>query len=447
MANAEKKRRKLEGLKGLDNCKFLYFNVAMSSKVINLFKKIYDANRYTLKRFPTAIVATLVISFFTIKQIWNSNSMSKGAESFCLVACWVFFFSVMVQLALELFFQIKQHSKSQIIELAAQGLILICFLSSGYFLIRETSARFFLYYWGIIIVFALAILQLLSRLQSKEVVIPNCIVSAFISGIISSFICGGIILIQSAFELLILGLKSPTSDMTESVAVVCFCILMPFLFLSYATKQEGIVIPKVFKVIQCYVLFPVYLFLVLILFGYIFRVVIIWKLPVGQFNYFISIATVLFLFFYLTLSNYKNRVIAFFYRFGALFMLVLILFQFWLYLVRVNAYGFTALRYASLLYIIFSIIFALLPLIKGGRYMEWIYFVFALFVLFATFTPLNILDLPAKNQNARIMSVLKKHDLKITAEGIEPKIESEDFFSYEEKVKISEAYKYLSISS
>ena len=417
--------------------------IVMMIKMSSLFKDFYDVVRYTLQRFPTAFISTLVFAFLMIRHIWKGGSMSNGVISFSYSACWVFAFSVMVQLIFELVFTYKKLPYARIIELVAQGIILVVFLSVGYFVVKNGGdERFHLHYFGAIIAFLLVILQLLSKLQSQDIVIPNCIVSWFVSLIIASIVFLGIGLIYFSIELLLFGNKQ-NDDMISSILTICYTVLFPFLFLSYSTQKTKIVIPKVFKIIQCYVLFPVYLILVGVLFCYLFKVIIIRKVPVGQFNYFISTATVLFLFFYLTLQNYKNRAIEFFYKFGSLFMLVLILFQGYFYSIRVHAYGFTALRYASLLYIIFSIIFTILPFVKKGRYMNYLYVVFAIFVLFATFTPFNILDVPVWSQNRRVVSILKKHNLTISPMGIMPTITGSDLFSSDEKLQIADACSYM----
>jgi hypothetical protein len=77
----------------------------------------------------------------------------------------------------------------------------------------------------------------------------------------------------------------------------------------------------------------------------------------------------------------------------------------------VDAYGFTELRYASLLYIIFSVTAILCTVIKKGKIANWNQVILAVFILLATVSPLNMIDVPYKKQLNRMEHVLKKYKM------------------------------------
>ncbi len=305
-----------------------------------------------------------------------------------------------------------------------------------FFLFRDFDAAvIWMRYLGLVFAMVAASIFLLHFIQKETQVAPNIIVALVIAGIASSCLMSGLMLVVVAFQQLIYKFDSST----PYLAVVCFTYMVfgVNVFIAYTAREEKeIRIPKPFTVIMSYVLFPVTLVLLAVLYFYLLKCLVTRSMPVGQINPFVSIATALFFIFYVSLEDK----VKFFKKWGNLLFLPLIPLQVIAYAIRVNAYGFTESRVASLYYIIVSVIFCLLPFVKRGRFMKVSYLVLAAFLLIATWGPFNVISVTLRSQCGRIVRVFTAHGL--YADGkITP--DRQDSLSLDEKAAIVSAYDKL----
>jgi hypothetical protein len=116
--------------------------------------------------------------------------------------------------------------------------------------------------------------------------------------------------------------------------------------------------------------------------------------------------------FYFILREYDELpVIKYFYKFGAIPFIPLIIIQIYAYFIRVNAYGFTGYRYSSLLFIIFSVITIAITFIKQGKYSQQAILVLTFFVIFDSLTPFNLIKMAHKSQFTRMIKILNKYQM------------------------------------
>ena len=208
---------------------------------------------------------------------------------------------------------------------------------------------------------------------------------------------------------------------------------------------------KAFKVITLYILFPIFALLLLILYIYLIKAIVLLKLPSGQINWFVSFACCFYIVFYFILREYDQLpAIKFFYNFGAIAFIPLIVIQIYAYFVRVNAYGFTGYRYSSLLFIIFSIATLALTFIKKGKYVNWSILFLTAIVVFDTLTPFNLINMAHKSQFSRMVKVMNKYDIYDEAtdtlkiydpESLETAITDDD------RASLYSAYRYIMYTS
>lgn len=395
----------------------------------------------TVLRFPAAFLLSAMVAVFLSTNIVYSYGSYNFYLAMCLSCAWAFGLSVFLHLLLErLISSLKQKNT---IFLLVQMVCIILAYFPGYLLCKNDTSRFYIIYFGTLMALFVFCLYLLYCFQQKEKVIPNVVMSLAISLTIAFCIGTGASVIALAIDRLICHI---TNYNIHGIIWACsFCFFFPCVFISYATKSDkDISIPKTFKVIVFHVLFSLYCILLFVLYIYLIKSLVTLTLPSGKINPFVSGATVLYLFFYLSLASYKNKVTSFFYSYGSIFLLVLIAVQIVAFAVRINAYGFTPVRFASLYYIIFSIIFCILPLIKKGKNMQLVYPIFGLMCLLASISPLNIIDSANRNQYSRIISTLKKYDL-YKNKSIIP-APSEDTISPKDKNKIVSAFNEIRTS-
>ena len=197
---------------------------------------------------------------------------------------------------------------------------------------------------------------------------------------------------------------------------------------------------RVFKVVTVYVLLPVYAALLAVLYIYLVKVCIIRKM---QINRFISLASASFIFFYFCLTEYKeNPLVNIFYKAGKFVLIPLFAMQCIAFAVRINEYGFTAPRYFSLVYIIFSIAFTAMTIVKSGMFAKYGFLLLSAFIFIATLTPFNALNMSYKNQLSRITSILTKAGLYEKSSGVK-KVSDADIISKDDMQKLRSAYNFL----
>ena len=414
-----------------------------------LFKNLWATIKPTVRRFPGALLLNLLYAVFCcLAYNFSQSSASYASDmaermlTFTKSTGWAWALAVATQLSFENALASVAEKKRTCICFVAQAVCVVLAFFPGYFWCNHSSDRFWLVYIGTLLALLMLSGWLLHATQRMAVVIPNIIMSGMIAGIIAGCIGSGCSIIALAIQHLIYNFEQSVKYVYPDIWISAWTFFFVSIFLSYTTKKsETITIPKAFKVIVLYVLFPLYGILLAVLYVYLIKSLVMRSLPSGMINPFVSTATVLYLLFYLSLQEYKNKVTAFFYRFGSIFLLVLIVAQIVGFVIRINAYGFTATRYASLFYILFSIAFCVLPLIKNGAYMKSVYLLFGVICLLASLSPFNLIDAPIRNQLARIISTMKKYDL--YQDGAFVQKDTTDIIARADKAKIVGAYNML----
>lgn len=290
---------------------------------------------------------------------------------------------------------------------AATGFVL------GFFSYRGFGNNIYkeLYYFGILCAIILITLYLFIPKEKSRTYFSLVFKYALFTIFMTIILLGGICLLIFAFQNLILN----TDDYDIYECCSCFCAIIFGInvfcyYLFYRRQEESS--GKAFKVIALYILFPVFAILLLILYVYLIKALVLLKLPNGQINWFVSFASCFYIVFYFILREYDELpVIKYFYKFGGIPFIPLIIIQIYAYFIRVNAYGFTGYRYSSLLFIIFSVITIALTFIKQGKYSQHAILVLTFFVVFDSLTPFNLIKMAHKSQFTRMIKILNKYQM------------------------------------
>ena len=197
---------------------------------------------------------------------------------------------------------------------------------------------------------------------------------------------------------------------------IFLAIVVPFTFGVYAflvllstTKALKLVSDSFTARTVKYLLFPGYALLLLILYLYIGKIIIWQSMPVGEMNWYASLALLGYGFFYFFWDDTEWSWFKNFMRWALILFIPILALQFYGVWIRYDAYGLTQLRYASMIctaYGIVLLIFRFLclgirPLLLLGA---------AMLVVF-TVTPLNVMRVPLHNQEARLIGLLEQEGL------------------------------------
>lgn len=207
---------------------------------------------------------------------------------------------------------------------------------------------------------------------------------------------------------------------------------------SFIHENEKIEIPNVYKTIFHKAALALYYLLLIVLYVYLLKILITFKMPVGQLNWFVSFALLFNIFFYISGEFDDSFLTKFHQKYGGIILIPIFIIQTIAIYIRVNAYGLTPLRYLSIAFNIIGLSFIVSSIIKKKLF---IYPVFIILVLLIFISPLNVVDVPAFNQEKILKDVLTRNNMLENNEII-----PSENISIEDKETINSTYNYLFFS-
>lgn len=223
----------------------------------------------------------------------------------------------------------------------------------------------------------------------------------------------GLLLVQMAVNYLIVEMPDSVNEaffaFSCSLSSMIFAGMMAaLLFRKEPLASSG----RGFRVFVLRVLFPLYVALLVVLYLYLLKILVLRTMPVGQINWFVSYACAVFMFFYFVLEEFQQeRLVALFRRWGAVLILPLIAVQAVAVAIRISAYGLTVSRWYGLLFMGFSAIFMILTLVRQGQYRRLSFLLLAVLVVVSTLTPLKGTRVAFWNQQGRLQAVLNRYQV------------------------------------
>lgn len=407
----------------------------------HFFAHLMDDLVASMNRFIAASLFTVCLFFVGSYIIILEPEGSALNLSYRIVLTVVFgiLFCTLAKLLLERFnerFNINQY-------LLDIGMIVLS-VGSYFFLENiDTDNYVVLGYVGIMISFFVGIIYLStmdSLSRSFSYILKNMIFYTFICGIITA----GTLLCIFAFDSLIYKLGDD-SKAYQLVGLAIWSVLFLNLFLTAIPgKDSELKIPNIFKTIVMYAGMPVYLVLIVILYGYIGKLLVNWSFSSDNINWFALVASAFFVFFTITVEQYKedNKLASLFIKFGGYIIIPIILIQFLAMYIRLSDYGLTFSSYVTIVLSVLAFLFSIVSLIKGGQYSKHMLLVIMCATLLLTITPLNAIDVPLRNQTSRLVNVLNKYDMIQSG-----KIVQNSKVSDKDKIKITDSYQYITSSS
>ncbi len=394
------------------------------------------SNRYlkVFKRFPISFSASLVftcICIYSIITIDNINDEVAYAIASCgLVMIW----GLLLELASEYGFSKFNKVVNCIISIviAVANFFVLNNFTNDYITLAETG----IFAAGICLVMAL-----LYKYNNEKEMFPWIIHSFFYSTIATTVVFVGLLICLLAFNFLIYSIDE-LYKLVLILADLCEVFALYNLFISFIPeKGQEMPISNMHRSIIHKLLFYVYILLVGILYLYIAKIIITWKMPVGVLNWFGSLTLLFYVFFQLNLLGEDNSLQGWFKKFGGLAIIPILLVQLFAIYIRLNSYGLTSVRYLSLVLILIAMLFIINSQLKKNY--AFVFAVTAVIMGIITISPLNIFNVPNWNQEG----ILKKALLEsgVLADG-ELNIKKVEDLSEEQKDKIVGAYDYLRYS-
>ncbi len=373
-------------------------------------KSTLEETRFFLKEQRVFFVMTLVSLVFSCFDIYSldskfSDSWKNVFEELSLAAVTGSLFTLFAAFYVQKAGALKKY--------IIQSAVSLCGFALGFFSKRGFGNSLYgdLYFWGITL--SLIPVMIFIFIPKKN---APCYFSNLLKHVLFSFFTSGILfcalsLLIAAFQNLIFDFGD--FEIYECTASLCFTVFFLnvcayYLFYRRNENTSG----KAFRVVFLYILFPVFIILLFLLYVYLFKALVLLKLPEGEINWFVSFASCIYIVFYFVLREYSELVlIRVFYKALSFVFIPLVALQIAAYVIRFNAYGFTGWRFSSLLFIIFSVITIVLTFIKKGEFTEYALPVLAALILFGSVTPFNLIDSAYKSQFSRMMSVLNKYGM------------------------------------
>ncbi len=398
---------------------------------------------FSLKNQKLTLITTALSTLFGILVICSKNDFLTNDSTFNYL-CMTFLCSSAVTLPMNIITKKLKTWLKYLLQIVVTAIFSLIF----YLIISKPSDYNTMYYLGILFAVITVTIFLFIPKENSQSYFANLIKNFLFCGLLSLVLFGGIALLIAASDNLIFDFDD-ADNIYESFALICFIFFNINVFTFYLFEKRSEPSGKGFKIIFLYTLFPIYLVLLAVLYLYLIKALILFKLPQGQLNWFVSFATVFYIVFFFILREYKeNKLIRLFYKYGAIILLPLICVQIPAYIIRVNAYGFTGWRYSSLLYTIFATLTIISTFIKKAKYTEYAILVLGAFILFASLSPFNLINSAYNSQYKRMEKILTKYNmLKDNQLNTENFSDIEKQMSDEERKQLYSSFNYLTFKT
>lgn len=223
-----------------------------------------------------------------------------------------------------------------------------------------------------------------------------------------------LLLCGAVFSLLILSENLNAMSITSvCCSLMCFCVVFPWLFLGGlpdGASEEKSGFHKL-----CYkILLPVYLALVGILILYILKILVTFRMPVGELNPYALLALTAFAALHLLLTGEESKMSRWFKTWGSLLMIPIVIAQCIGVYIRIDAYGFTTIRILGLAWTALCVAVLILQLCR--KQANWFFPAAALVALLLFCSPLRAENLALWNQEARFKGALQRNNM-LNAKG------------------------------
>ena len=409
----------------------MVFVLGVFMKLVNRFYNTKNRLSDTVKRFPVTTVFLVIITIinigFVLMEDMNSNL------DVCLIVGTLMAFLMELSVEYQLF-------KNRYLSMIIGGCSAL--LSYGVLEMVDKTYQIYIHtgIMGICISCVSLVFYVLYKNRENQYIFSHYIKTNFIVGIFAFVVYMGFLVSLLAFHFLIFNFN----NIWKLVTILSILLLFLFqyvLFISYVPKKDEVVeVPNTYRVIIHKALFFLYLLLIGILYLYILKIILTLNMPIGKLNWFGSFALLFYVFFYLSVDESDGKIQTLFKKQGAFLLMPVLSIQLFAIVIRVNAYGLTTARFMSIVLVLVAVVFMVVSLLKLP--IRYAFLGVPVIALLFTCTPLNIYDVPNRNQEHRLIKVLEEAGA-IKDGKLDETVTLNDW----QKEEVFAAYDYLKYSS
>jgi len=392
--------------------------------MLQRIKNIKEIIIKAMRRFPVFSVLLAVFSLLSIYYIFAEEVSSEILEGIALGAAIALFAETACEYGI-----LKHRLMTVLLPAAGIGISVAA-------LYKVDNSYPEMAMCGIGFALIALFFYVIYRDRQNEKVLSHLIKSGFICGVAAAIINAGFIVCVLAFNFLILNFED-VYKFIGALSVLTGVLFYGVLLSSFIPKPgEELTVPRAYRLLIHKGLFSIYLLLIGILYLYIGKIIVIHKMPVGRFNWFGCFALTFFVLFYLTVDGSDGGIQKWFKRYGALLMLPVVIVQILGIYIRVSSYGLTTLRCMSIVLILMAAVFMVGSLLKMP--VRYAFAGAAVIALLVSCTPLNVIDIPNRDQERRLEQALTEAGILVGSQ-----LNTDVELSDEAKEKVASPYLYL----
>lgn len=365
-----------------------------------------------IRRFSVPFGFALAITLIRLLCDLDAEFLSLDPEPFSLCAWLTLGTGMALSAALQLLFESKPVRLMKLWEVlisvpVSLVLLVLTYLSTKGKLSAPWDTFSMMLTAGIALASVFTGLSAVSARGGDGSGVRAAVFGAFWGGLLFSIVSSAFLLFYFAINTLIVSL--PEELILTIIAFSTMCVgLMVFLSFLPAPGEERPRV-KAYTVLFTYVLTPLFLVFLLILYAYILRIAIRWEMPSGEMNPYGMFALGIFTLLWLILRGEEAPFAKWFSRFGGLFVLPVTAVQILGLAIRIRAYGLTPLRVASVALVLLGLTGVVWSLVKAPLR---VYFLIAAGIsLLMLASPVNVIQIANLDQEVRLKKVLTRYSM------------------------------------
>lgn len=301
--------------------------------------------------------------------------------------------------------------RSVLLRTATSG-ILFLLLAYAWYGVENPSRQLIVGTIGVYLALLFLTLFFLERINKAPGLPALLVAAAFSTGTSILLFLGLAVCIAAFWALIITDARTWIAETTYLFAChIAYSVWGLGAFLGTLAKpDERYAFSAAAQKVLLYLFFPVYLLLLLVLYLYVGKIISAGEMPVGTMNWYASFALLGFSFFFSTLAV-QTRLPLFsrFLKWAFVLFLPILAVQIYGVWLRYEAYGLTTPRYTSMICTFCGIYALTVAFLR--RKPQQIYLCAAILALIFSLTPLNVVDVPLRDQEARLSRILTENNL------------------------------------
>ncbi|MCW8986334.1 MAG: DUF4153 domain-containing protein [Gammaproteobacteria bacterium] len=407
------------------------------------FFSLLPVMKQVISRFPVAFIFILLLTIISLLLLHSVELFSKGimAKLYLIMG-----FGTMAHVSFKLYVENKSCSLLKY----GIGSLILTFIIIFYAVVLLDKAAFSsILFFSLALALSWMFAPYISRKSSENSVWYfnyQTGVALFFAAIAAVVFGGGLSLLLLSIGYLF-EVKVP-NILYGDIWIITWGILFTSYVLSNIAKtfdyeDESCAFPKGIGFIANYILVPLMVAYIAVLYAYFFKIILQWELPKGNLGWMISafgiigIATKLIAY---PICHKGTKLMALFDRYFYYALILPVVMLFIAIFMRINEYGVTEQRYAVvLLGVLFSIVILAAIIKKDQFHIKHVPMLLAILVIVASYGPWSGAEISLKSQLKRFQSLLVKYDLIVDGQVVK----STQDITFEDRKAISSIADYL----